>query len=238
MMPKLGLIIGDVCQLGEALKNARDHEVETEHGPVSLKLTDKWAVVCRGGFRENRLPHEYTTAANLAALGHLGLREIIGVHSSGSLRPSLAPGTLVVPDDWIDLAPVPRPATIHSRRHLTPSFSRRVRQNLADAAWKAQVRFENGGVYWQTCGPRLETKAEIKVMSNFADLVGMGMATEADLAQEMGLEYGAVCSVDNYANGLGSPLLTDEMIREQSVRSGAVILRVLDEYPAVEETLF
>jgi len=242
MMPQLGLIVSDVCQLDNTIKNGRDHEVETDHGRVSLKLTDKWAVVCRSGFLgDYRMPHEYTTLANLAALDHLGLKEIIGVHSSGSLRPSLAPGTLVVPDDWIDFSRSAGRTTIcGQRRYLTPSFSRKVRQKLADAAWQAQVRFENGGVYWQTGGPRLETKAEIKVMSNFADLVGMGMAAEADLAQEMGLEYGAVCSVDNYANGLGSPVLTDEMIRDQSLKSAAVIIQVLEQYPApvVDGTLF
>lgn len=242
MMPKLGLIISDPCQVDDSIKNGREHEVETDHGRVLLKLTDKWAVVCRSGFDgDYRMPHEYATLADLAALDRLGLREIVGVHSSGSLRPSLAPGTLVVPDDWIDFSRSACRTTICGRRHhLTPSFSRRVRQNLVDAAWKAQVRFENGGVYWQTCGPRLETKAEIKVMSNFADLVGMGMALEADLAQEMGLEYAAVCSVDNYANGLGSPILTDEMIREQSCKSGPVISRLLEQYPepVTEETLF
>lgn len=242
MMPKLGLIISDVCQVDDSIRNGRDHEVETDHGRVALKLTEKWAVVCRSGFNgDYRMPHEYTTLANLAALDHLGLKEIIGVHSSGSLRPSLAPGTLVVPDDWIDFSRSAGRTTIcGQRRYLTPSFSRKVRQNLADAAWKAQVRFENGGVYWQTCGPRLETKAEIKVMSNFADLVGMGMALEADLAQEMGLEYGAVCSVDNYANGLASPALTDDMIRDQSCKSGSVISQVLEQYPVpvVEGTLF
>ncbi len=238
MLPKLGLIVSDVCQIDETLKRAEEKEVITDHGPVSIKMSEKWAVVCRSGFGGSyRMPHEYRPAATLEALHFLGVTEVVGLHSSGSLRPSLTPGMLVIPDDWISFA---QPVTGLSgqRRHLVPAFSRRVRQNLVDAAWKAGVRFENGGIYWQTFGPRLETKAEIKLMSNFADLVGMGLVTEASLAQEMGLEYGAVCSVDNYANGLGAPLLTDEAIWEQSAKSAAVFAKVLENYARPADTLF
>ncbi|UQZ87945.1 6-oxopurine nucleoside phosphorylase [Deltaproteobacteria bacterium Smac51] len=229
--PKLGLIVRDTCQLSDSLKNGRTETVETKYGAVTLKTDDKWAAVCRSGFDENvyLMPHEYNTLANLKALQTLGVSEVVGVHSSGSLRPSLAPGMLMIPDDWICFEP--QVTTIRGRRkHLTPGFSNRVRQNLASAAWKVQVHFENGGTYWQTEGPRLETKAEIKLMSSFADLVGMAMVSEATLAQEMEIEYGAICSVDNYANGLGRPRLTDEMIVEQCLKNAAAIVRVLDSY--------
>ncbi|MDR0882028.1 MAG: 5'-methylthioadenosine phosphorylase [Candidatus Adiutrix sp.] len=231
MNQKIGLIVRDAGQVDETIKNAPDQEVTTEYGSVAVKMAGKWAVVCCSGFNgDYRLPHEYNTAAYLAAFGVLGLSEVVGLHSSGSLRPSLTPGTLVIPDDWINFTSPQVTIISGQRRHLTPSFSRRVRQNLADAAWKAKVRFENGGTYWQTTGPRLETKAEIKVMSNFADLVGMGLANEANLAQEMNLEYGALCSVDNYANGLGAPGLTDEQIAAQSHKSVAVVSKVLENY--------
>ncbi|MDL2260420.1 hypothetical protein LJB99_06075 [Deltaproteobacteria bacterium OttesenSCG-928-K17] len=227
--PQFGLIVTLPGQVDDNLIKAEAGEISTEHGRVVFRTFDKWAVICRAGFPEEnyRQPHEYATAANLAAFKAMGLKEVVGVHSSGSLRPSLAPGTLVVPDDWINFTSPPL-TTISGRRcHLTPGFSQPVRHKLADAAWKAEVRFESGGIYWQSAGPRLETKAEIKVMSNFADIVGMGMAYEADLAQEMDLEYAAMCSVDNYANGLGSPALTDETISGHCARNAGLIARVL-----------
>lgn len=234
MTPKLGLIVSDACQIDESIIKGRQQEVATPFGTAILKITDKWTVACRSGFNgQYKLAHEYNTPANLAAFKSLGISEIIGVHSSGSLRPSLAPGMMIIPDDWINFHS--SITTIAGQRvHLTPSFSRRVRQNLINAAWKAQIRFENGGIYWQTAGPRLETKAEIKLMSNFADVVGMGMADEASLAQEMELEYAAVCSVDNYANGLGAPALTDEMIREQSAKSVVIIADILEQYLTID----
>lgn len=231
MTPQYGLIVRDACQVDETVMAAPEKRLETAYGPVTVKMTEKWAVICRSGFDGVYLmPHEYNSVGHLEAFRLMGLTDVVGVHSTGSLRPSLAPGTLVVPDDWINFTTPTATIISGQRRHLTPSFSSRVRQKLIDAAWKAQVRFENGGIYWQSAGPRLETKAEIKVMSNFADLVGMGMAREANLAQELGLEYAAICSVDNYANGLGTPNLTDEIIHQQSMQSVAVVGKVLDNY--------
>lgn len=230
MTTKVGLIVSDLCQVEESFLELPEETVDTPHGPVQVKTGEKWAVICRSGFGRGYVPpHEYNSAGHMAAFKALGLTEVVGVHSSGSLRPSLAPGMLVIPDDWINFTS-PTVTTISGqRRHLTPSFSQKTRQRLIDASWKAQIRFENGGVYWQSPGPRLETRAEIKVMSNFADIVGMGMADEVNLAQEFELEYGAVCSVDNYANGLG-PVLTDELILNHSIKSVGVICRLLAEF--------
>ena len=59
-----------------------------------------------------------------------------------------------------------------------------------------------------------ETKAEIAMMSRYVDLVGMTMGSEAVIAQELGLAYASICSVDNYAHGLGEKALTmDEIVR-------------------------
>ena len=74
------------------------------------------------------------------------------------------------------------------------------------AAWEASGagRSRDGGVYWQTIGPRFETPAEIRLMAAHADLVGMTIASECVVAGELGLAYAAVCVVDNLANGIGA----------------------------------
>jgi 5'-methylthioadenosine phosphorylase len=73
-----------------------------------------------------------------------------------------------------------------------------------------------GGVYVQTRGPRIETVAEVKALSAWADVVGMTVASEATLACELGMEFAALCTVDNYANGLGGEVLTYEHILSTS----------------------
>jgi 5'-methylthioadenosine phosphorylase len=50
------------------------------------------------------------------------------------------------------------------------------------------------------------------MMAPHADLVGMTIASECVIAGELGLEYAAICVVDNLANGLAeSTLSVDEM---------------------------
>ncbi len=61
---------------------------------------------------------------------------------------------------------------------------------------------ETGKVYVQMRGPRFETKAEIRVIKDWGDVVGMTLAHEADLCTELGLNYNSLAIVDNYANGL------------------------------------
>ncbi len=52
-----------------------------------------------------------------------------------------------------------------------------------------------GGVYVQTCGPRIETVAEVNALAQVADVVGMTVASEATLACELGMEFAALCTL-------------------------------------------
>lgn len=65
------------------------------------------------------------------------------------------------------------------------------------------------GTYFQTVGPRFETKAEIRLYKAFFDIVGMTGSAEATLAQEVGIGLCMVAIVDNMGHGLGEPLTID-----------------------------
>jgi 5'-methylthioadenosine phosphorylase len=68
------------------------------------------------------------------------------------------------------------------------------------------------------------------MMSQFADLVGMTMASEAVVAQELGISYASLCSVDNYANGLGERELTVDEILQHARRNADVVLKIVTRY--------
>ena len=78
----------------------------------------------------------------------------------------------------------------------------------------------------EAIGPRFETPAEIRLMAAHADVVGMTVATECIVAGELGLDYAAVCMVDNLANGLGEGELSvpemeaDRLINASKLRDG------------------
>jgi 5'-methylthioadenosine phosphorylase len=171
------------------------------------------------------LPHEIDHAANLKPLVDQGCDRVLAIASVGSLRTDLAVGTLVCPDDFIALH-VSDSIYADSRAHSAPSFAAHWRAELI-AAWaeggEAPV---DGGVYWQTIGPRFETPAEIRMIAAHADVVGMTIASECVIAGELGLEYAAICMVDNLANGLAEGELSvpemeaDRIINASRLRDG------------------
>ncbi|MEN6467073.1 MAG: MTAP family purine nucleoside phosphorylase, partial [Syntrophaceae bacterium] len=152
---------------------------------------------------------------------------IITVNSTGSLKKYLEPGMLAVPDDFISFSATPTICRGGTAIHIVPALSAKMRTALLAAARDCGISVHDGGVYWQTPGPRFETRAEIAMMSQFADLVGMTMASEAVVANELGLEYAAICSVDNYANGLVEKELTLEEVLAHARRSAQTMTRIV-----------
>jgi 5'-methylthioadenosine phosphorylase len=229
---RLGIISGTIAlQEKGVLSNPEEKWVETEFGNALVLVTANIALLPRHGGdpKKHILPHLINHPANMMALKNLGVREVIGINSTGSLRLKHKPGTLVVPDDFIMLHPGP---TVFSSKpvHITPTLSEEVRERWMDAARGCAIDVVDGGVYWQTVGPRFETKAEIMLMSQAADLVGMTMASEAIIARELDMAYGSLCSVDNYAHGLEDKELTMEKIIWHARRNAESIVKIVKGY--------
>jgi 5'-methylthioinosine phosphorylase len=141
-----------------------------------------------------------------------GYGHTIPPHASvGGIRADLMPGMIVVPDQILDYTHG-RACTYFDARdkpviHIdfTHPYSLAMRSQILDAARLANEKFQDGGVYAATQGPRLETAAEInRYERDGADMVGMTGMPEAALARELGLSYAAVAVVVNHAAGRGS----------------------------------
>jgi 5'-methylthioadenosine phosphorylase len=168
------------------------------------------------------LPHRIDHAANLRALAEQGCDRVLAISSVGSLRRELPVGSLVCPDDFIALQ-LGLSIFGDGRAHTAPSFDRRWRAELI-AAWAAGGQApRDGGVYWQTIGPRFETPAEIRLIAAHADVVGMTVASECVVAGELGLDYAALCMVDNLANGLDEGELSVAKLEADRARNAALL---------------
>jgi 5'-methylthioadenosine phosphorylase len=173
------------------------------------------AVLRRHGAEGYVLPHRVDHEANLRLLADEGCERVLGVCSVGSLKEELAVGSLLCPDDFIALQ---LGITVFDdvSGHATRGFDAEWRERVLAAAGDAGTVLLDGGVYWQTIGPRFETPAEIGLLAAHADVVGMTMASECVVAAELGLAYAALCVVDNLANGVGSrPLAVAELDRDR-----------------------
>lgn len=167
------------------------------------------AIVQRHGGPETPyvLPDEIDHAANLQPLAEQGCDRVLAIGSVGSLSTELPVGSLVCPDDFIAFDQAPS-IFADARAHTAPGFNPRWRREVIEA-WEAGGQSpHDGGVYWQTLGPRFETPAEIRVIAPHADVVGMTIASECVVAGELGLDYAALCVVDNLANGIGDRSLS------------------------------
>lgn len=165
------------------------------------------------------LPHAIDHEANLRPLAEQGCDRVLAIGSVGSLHPELAVGSLVCPSDFIALN-LGESIFVDERAHSAPGFEPRWREEVI-AAWSEGGQApRDGGVYWEARGPRFETPAEIRLMAAHADVVGMTIASECVVAGELGLDYAALCVVDNLANGLAeSPVSVAEMQADRLINA-------------------
>jgi len=232
MMAPVGVLSGTIMmERSELLQIGRQVKTRNQYGEVLLTVTDQMVFIVRHGNdpAEYILPHRINHLANLQAMKDMGVTEVIGINSTGALKKNLYPGMIVIPDDFITLTAIP---TIHQDKlaHITPSLDESVRLKLITAARNINLDIVETGTYWQVTGPRLETKAEIRMMANYADIVGMTMANEAVIALEMGMPYASACSIDNYGNGLVEKPLSMEEIITGTRKNADMMMRLLKQY--------
>ena len=202
-------VVGGNSLLGSQFgAGAPELTVDDGTRPVVVRDLGDAYFLQRHGWGAYTPPHLVDHVANLKALAALGCDRVLAINSTGALRESLGVGSFLLADDFIALGAL-RSTFPDERGHRAPGFDPEWRGEVLDA-WHAvtEVGLHDGGVYWQTIGPRLETVAEIRVFARHADVVGMTMASECAVAGELGLRYASVCVIDNLANGVGEHQLT------------------------------
>ncbi|MBU2565800.1 MAG: MTAP family purine nucleoside phosphorylase [Candidatus Thermoplasmatota archaeon] len=229
MKPRIAIIGGS--GFSELLESLKSVKVKTKYGnpsdsiEVGIFSGKTVAFLPRHGKKRNIPPHMINHRANIFALKKLGVEKIIGVTSVGSLKKKISPPCVFVPNDYINLWNI---QTYYEKKiaHVTPGIDENLRKIVIEQTKKVGAKiFE--GIYVQTTGPRLETKAEINLLKNYADVVGMNMAAEATLSKELGLRYVNISSVDNYANGIIKESLTFEQILQNARENSEEIKKIL-----------
>lgn len=162
--------------------------------------------------------------AHVRALCAAGCDRVLAIGSGGGLRPELGPGTVLVPDDFLALTTYP---TFHTTTagYRMAGFDVTWRTRAVDA-WRAVTSgtVVDGGTYAMVQGPRFETRAEIGLLAQHADMVGMTIPAECVLAGEAGLRYAAVCKIDNLANGIaGHALQVQEYLDNAALAATSLV---------------
>jgi 5'-methylthioadenosine phosphorylase len=220
-------VVGGHSILGSTFSDDAERvDVEMPSASVAVLDAGRFLVLQRHGLDHYTAAHAVDHRANLRALAELDCDRVLALSSVGGLRPELGVGTMLAPDDFIALQ-LGLSYFDHDPGHRVPGFDREWRRQVVDV-WTQRDPLRDGGVYWQTIGPRFETPAEIRLLAAHADVVGMTVGSECVLAGELGLRYAAVCVVDNLANGVGDVPLTIEDFEAGKAANRDRLLTTLD----------
>ena len=222
----VGIIGGSGLYQIEGIGIRKKIEVKTPYGSPSDsyiigELSDKTIVFLpRHGKKHAVPPHKINYRANIWGFKELGVERILSVGAVGGLTPRTKPGSIVIPDQIIDMTRA-RHATFFEGKsrvvHIdfTEPFCKGLRKALVAAASRTRTTVMKKGTYIVVNGPRLETAAEIRVFARQgADVVGMTAMPEAVLAREAEICFACIAVVTNAAAGITEGRLSAKEVIE------------------------
>ncbi len=208
--PVIGVIGGSGLYEIEGLTEIREARVDTPFGPPSdLFITGvfqgvKMVFLPRHGRGHRLLPSEVNYRANIFGMKQLGVERIISVSAVGSMREDIAPGHIVIPDQFFDRTQGRRASTFFGEGvvghvQFADPVCRDLSGVLHAAAGEVGATVHRGGTYICIEGPNFSTRAESKIYRSWGvDVIGMTNLPEARLAREAEICYGTIALATDY----------------------------------------
>ena len=206
--------------------------------------------LARHGEQHQFLPHEINYRANIFALTALGATHVAGVSAVGSLRESIAPGQIAIPNQYFDWTRGRRASSFFGdgvAAHVSTAHpvSAYLVDWIAGHAARLGIPLHLGVTYACVEGPRLGTRAESHFLRQaHCDLVGMTNVPEAFLVREAQLAYATIAIATDYDCWLEDPSqhVTVDSILARYRASLDVVMRLLatlaaEPLPEVENSI-
>ncbi|MBI5468486.1 MAG: S-methyl-5'-thioadenosine phosphorylase [Deltaproteobacteria bacterium] len=208
-MNVVGVIGGSGLYDMEGLTEVKSVKVETPFGDpsdeyVTGMLGDtKMVFLPRHGRGHRFTPSEVNYRANIFGMKKLGAEWIISVSAVGSMKENIAPGHIVIVDQFFDRTK-DRPSSffgngIVGHVEFADPVCGRLSDVLYGAAKKAGATVHKGGTYICIEGPQFSTRAESNIYRSWGvDVIGMTNIPEAKLAREAEICYATVALSTDY----------------------------------------
>jgi 5'-methylthioadenosine phosphorylase len=205
----IGVIGGTGLYELEGLTEVERVRLETPFGDPSDaflvgRLGDRRMVFLpRHGVGHRILPHEINFRANVWGMKKLGVTRLISVSAVGSMKEAVAPGEVVVVDQFIDLTRR-RTSTFYGEGIVVHvPFADPVcpvlRPALRAVAAKAGIPHHASGTYLCIDGPQFSTRGESLLYRSWGvDVIGMTNMPEAKLAREAEICYATLAMATDY----------------------------------------
>ncbi|MEM0077941.1 MAG: S-methyl-5'-thioadenosine phosphorylase, partial [Thermoplasmata archaeon] len=222
-MEKISVAIIGGSGIGEIFEVENEINIHTPYGLPSDNISIgkisgvKVAFLPRHGKGHKIPPHKINYRANIYSLKEIGVKKIIGVSAVGSLRENLKPGDLAIVSQFIDFTKKREytfydgPKVVHIS--MANPFSSEINDILSKNAKNLGYRVHENVTYICIEGPRFSTKAESMMFRNFADIIGMTLVPEINLARELGLCYSTLATITDYDVWAEKPVTAEEVVK-------------------------
>ena len=210
----LALIGGSGLYVADDLENVEELHVSTPFGAPSdvvvrgrVRGTDTTLLFLpRHGRGHRHSPSSINYRANICALKLLGATHVMSVSAVGSMKEEIAPGDLVVVDQFIDLTKRRASSFFDDGVAAHVPFGDPVCPIMAGAIHEAAkttgAKVHFGGTYVCMEGPQFSTRAESRLYRTWGvDVIGMTNMPEAKLAREAELPYATLALSTDYDCG-------------------------------------
>ena len=244
---EIGIFGGTGIYDADLLKDVHEVTVDTSYGRPSDAITigtfneRKIAFLPRHGRNHTIPPHMINYRANVEAFKELGVTKIIAPSAVGSLKEELAPGQFVMPTQFLDFTKSRKGsfADIGKVIHISVAdpFCPVLQECALEAAKEQGMKIHTDATYVCIEGPRFSTKAESRFYrSTGADVIGMTLVPECQLAREAQICYISISTVTDYDVWAEKPVTTKEVINTISKnvkRTKKILTNMIDTIPNV-----
>ena len=242
---EIGIFGGTGIYDSGLLEDSKEINIETPYGKTSDSITigtfkgRKVAFMPRHGKKHTIPPHMINFRANIWAFKELGIKRIIAPSAVGSLKEEIEPGHFALPSQFLDFTKSRQGSFSEDGRviHISVAdpFCPELQESVLKVAGEQGIDFHKDCTYVCIEGPRFSTKAESKFFrTTGADIIGMTLVPECQLAREAQMCYVSISTVTDYDVWAEKPVTAKEVLEtlSKNVEHMKKMLTVLiDEIP-------
>ena len=222
---EIGIFGGTGIYDSGLLSESKEITADTPFGKTSDSITvgifngKKVAFMPRHGKKHTIPPHLINFRANIWAFKEMGIKRIIAPSAVGSLKKELKPGDFALPSQFLDFTKSRKTSFFEGDKviHISVAdpFCPELQNAVNKAAKKMQRKIHKDCTYVCIEGPRFSTKAESKFYKEVvgADIIGMTLVPECQLAREAQMCYVSISTVTDYDVWAEKPVTAKEVIR-------------------------
>jgi len=241
---EIGIFGGTGIYDSGLLSESKEITVDTPFGKTSDSITvgifkgKKVAFMPRHGRKHTIPPHLINFRANIWAFKEMGIKRIIAPSAVGSLQERLKPGDLVLPSQFIDFTKSRKSSFFEEEKVIHISVADPFCPELQSATIKAvdnlHLKIHRDCTYVCIEGPRFSTRAESKFYKKVigADIIGMTLVPECQLAREAQMCYVSISTVTDYDVWAEKPVTAKEVIETltKNIETTKKILTLLPDF--------